>query len=241
MTPEDNRPLADVFGAQPSWRSLAEQPTATLARHLKACADSEQRDDQAAFIWRLHMIRHVRALYDHVQLPASNPDHISSKEWVEACKATARVRRTQAHGIVQRRLAEPFQTQEIVARVSEMERIAAERRKPCEYPKIGKLLSWFPDPRGIERQKKPARVTAQDAHITELEGTIETLHAEKGDLVREERLLILVILAQQIEIERLRGFKVVDDRKPRAGLDPKAMAEGWDAEMRKRYPHLDDS
>jgi hypothetical protein len=76
-------------------------------------------------------------------------------------------------------------------------------------------------------------VTAQDAYITELESQIELLHAEKSDLVRSEQLLVTVILGQFIEIERLRGFKVIDDRRPRAGLDLDRVGEAWMAELKR--------
>lgn len=230
--------LLDVVDPQQpdlNWRRVSEQPTGDITRGLYQCGLAEAHDGQAAFIWRLRVIVHTRALYSHVQLPRSHVDHISSTDWTAAVKEFANVGRTHAHKIIQRRLADPWPMRTILDKVSEMERVSAERHRPVEYPKIGTMIGWFPDPRGVERQRKPARVTAMEAHIEELEGTIETLHAEKSEDRREKHMLLLVIVAQQAEIERLNGYKVVDDRRPKSReIDMKVVEEAWAAELRRR-------
>jgi hypothetical protein len=138
-----------------NWHRIAEQDTTAVARGLRSCADAEAKDGQATFIWRLRVICHVRALYEKVRLPRSHPDHIAASEWKIACRSFGGIGGTHAAAIVQRKLAAPYTLRHIMARVAEMERIATERHRPVEYPRIGKLLSWFPDPRDPPRQKKP--------------------------------------------------------------------------------------
>jgi TolA-binding protein len=99
------------------------------------------------------------------------------------------------------------------------------------------MIGWFPDPRGVERQRKPARVGALEAQIEELNGTIESLHAELSDARRQQQWWAMVVIAQQVEIERLRGVEVKDDTRPRRGLDGLDMdkvSEAWDAELKRR-------
>jgi hypothetical protein len=228
--------IADVVDSNSpdlSWHRVGEQSTSTIANGLRTCRAAEIADEQNVFLWRLRVIVHVRALYEKVRLPRSHPDHIPSTEWKKACKQFGDVGSTHAAAIVQRELADPFTLRHIMARVGDMERIADERHRPVEYPRIGMLLSWFPDPRAPPRARKPDKVTAQDAHIAELESQIELLHAEKSDLVRSEQLLVTVILGQIIEMERLRGFKVRDDRRPRAALDMALVGEAFTEELRR--------
>ena len=217
-----------------NWHRMAEQDTAAVARRLRACRAAEIADGKATFLWRLRVIVHVRALCEKVRLPRSHSNHIPSTEWKKTCRHFGDVGPTHAAAIVQRKLADPYPPRHIMARVAEMERVAAERHRPLEYPKIGTLLRWFPDPRAPPRQKRPDKVTAQDAHISELEFSDRAVaRREVRRLVRQEHLLTPVILAQNIEIERLRGFKVIDDRRPRAGLDLDKVGEAWMAELKR--------
>lgn len=238
MSNSETSTLVDVVDPQQadlSWRKIGEQPAGVIATGLRNCALGEARDGQAAFVWRLRVIAHTRALYCKVQLPRSHAEHIGSDEWVVAVKEFGNI--TYAHRIIQRRLAEPWQMRQIIEKVAEMERVSAERHRPCDYPRIGQMIGWFPDPRGVARQRKPARVGALEAQIEELNGTIESLHAELSDARRQQQWWAMVVIAQQVEIERLRGVEVKDDTRPRRGLDGLDMdkvSEAWDAELKRR-------
>lgn len=230
-------PLADVVDPQQAdlnWKRLAEETTTKVASLLATCRTHDMLDGRASFIWRLRTIAAVRALYEKVRLPRNDPQHIPSREWVTMVKTLCGVGRTQAHRLIQRRVADRFQLAEIITRVAKLEDAAVQRHRPVSYPTIGKMIGWFPDPMAPPRGKKPKRTTAQDAYVAELEAQIEMLHAEKGDQTRMERLLVAVILAQQLEVERLRGFTVVDDRRTRSGTDTGKIGDAMGAEILRK-------
>jgi hypothetical protein len=170
--------LPDIANPQQpdlNWHVLADQPTGKITNALVVSRSAEMRDGQASF--PVAPADDCRSLRQRYSYHAATPTMSCPPTGVRQSRRFAGVGGTQAAAIVQRRLADTYQMRTIIDKVAEMERLATKRHRPMEYPKIGKLLSWFPNPRAPDKKRKPPRVTAVEAHIEELGSVIEVLHA----------------------------------------------------------------